>query len=160
MNVYIAAATTDFEIVREVATALQRAGHVQTFDWTRAEEVNGTQVRADLAEAEVEGVRRADLLVAIMPGGRGTHAEIGAALGLKKPILLVCFGSWALSNSTSRKECLFYSHALVQKLVLTGAEIVNGMDALGAIVAAVQKLAPPAAVSEPRAIEEATSCAT
>jgi nucleoside 2-deoxyribosyltransferase len=43
---------------------------------------------AKIALAELAGVREADVLIVLLPGGYGTHVEIGAALGLGKPVIL------------------------------------------------------------------------
>ena len=43
---------------------------------------------ADLAVAEITGIRHADVMIVILPGGRGTHVEIGAALAMGKPVII------------------------------------------------------------------------
>ena len=48
---------------------------------------------ADTALAEIAAVREADVLVVLLPGGYGTHVEIGAALALGKPVILHATGS-------------------------------------------------------------------
>jgi nucleoside 2-deoxyribosyltransferase len=43
--------------------------------------------KIQVAEAELEGVRAADVVLIVMPGGFGTHFEFGAAYALKKTII-------------------------------------------------------------------------
>lgn len=66
------------------------AGHVITYDWTLHGSVQG-QGEARLRQVatnELNGVRDADLVVVLLPGGRGTHAELGMANVLGKPVIL------------------------------------------------------------------------
>jgi nucleoside 2-deoxyribosyltransferase len=82
MNFYIASKLENAETVKAVANVLKAAGHIHTYDWTvHADETNESAERlAEIAELEVRGVRYADLLIVILPGGRGTHVELGMAL--------------------------------------------------------------------------------
>ena len=41
-----------------------------------------------MAQQEIEAIRNADVLIVLLPGGLGTHVEIGAALALGKPVIL------------------------------------------------------------------------
>lgn len=106
---YVGAAMADMFTARKLAGHLQALGHGCTFPWfdlaDTAEAWTGER-RALIAEKEIEGVRSADVLVLIAPGGRGMHAELGAALALRKPVILC----------GRPKFCLFYYHELVIRL--------------------------------------------
>lgn len=80
-----------------------------TYDWTRHGSVLDDPIerRAFTAFQEVEGVRSADVVIAILPGGRGTHIEIGAALALRRSVIIVYQNAQDL-------RCVFYDHPLVQ----------------------------------------------
>src|SRR5437868_2356836 len=67
--------------------ALRGQGWERTLDWTAQNNV-GPDGYADTALAEIAAVRGADVLVVLLPGGYGTHVEIGAALALGKPVIL------------------------------------------------------------------------
>jgi hypothetical protein len=103
MKFYVAASLKDEAAARAVMDALRGRGHEITFDWV-AEEERGAQwgedKRREVAQLEIDGVRAADAVVFIAPGGRGAHCELGAALALGAPVLLV--GVWEFS--------LFYYH--------------------------------------------------
>jgi len=82
-NFYIATRLENFEAQRELARCLKALGHTQTYDWTEHGAVQSggpTRIR-QVANAEAQGVVAADLFVALLPGGRGTHCELGVALG-------------------------------------------------------------------------------
>ena len=90
MKFYIASKLENFQEVRSVADALVSAGHEHTYDWTAHGCVQGDSMRmGKVAEAEKQGVLEADVLIALLPGGRGTHVEIGMALALDIPVLMV-----------------------------------------------------------------------
>jgi len=96
-----------------IAEAMKAHGWEQTFAWTGQDE-EGPEKHARTAVAELNGVREADVLIVLLPGGRGTHVEIGAALALGKPVIL---------HSPDRKTldapypCPFYYHPFVKIFV-------------------------------------------
>jgi nucleoside 2-deoxyribosyltransferase len=103
MKFYVAASLKHEAAAKAVMDALRARGHEITFDWV-AEEERGVEwtdeKRRAVAEMEIDGAADADALVFIAPGGRGAHCELGAALALGVPVLLV--GDWEFS--------LFYYH--------------------------------------------------
>lgn len=105
-----------------IATMLERAGahnvvrdwlvargHRLTYDWTVHGSVakEGADRLREVAVKEKEGVRRADAVVVLLPGGRGTHGELGMSVILDKPTFLHApdeHGFMALDSRT----CAFY----------------------------------------------------
>jgi len=116
---------------------LQALGCEWTYDWTEraleraglgneAPEVSIDELR-ELGEAELDAVCRADVVLVLLPGGRGTHVEMGAALALGKRIVLLPeqVGPGTLGELF---PCPFYRHPAV--------EVVAGPDeAIAAVVA-------------------------
>jgi len=92
---------------------LETYGWKRTFAWT-GEDGTGSGGHAAIAMAELQGVREADVLVVLLPGGYGTHVEIGAALALGKPVIL---------HAPDRKTletpylCVFHYHPAVKLLI-------------------------------------------
>lgn len=68
----------------------------------------------EIAIAEIAGVRDADVLVALLPGGYGTHVEIGAALALGKQIILHTPDQETLETPY---PCLFHYHPQITILL-------------------------------------------
>jgi hypothetical protein len=64
---------------------------VLAYDWTVHGNVKKEPLsyQSEIADNERKGVRDAMALIVILPGGRGTHIELGMAYGLGKPILLL-----------------------------------------------------------------------
>lgn len=93
--------------------ALKAHGWERAFDWTG----NDSTIKEDLsrlAQAELAAIKQADVLIVLLPGGRGTHVEIGAALALGKPIILHAPDRDTLEIPY---PCAFHYHPAVKLLV-------------------------------------------
>lgn len=117
MRYYIATRlerAVDHNVVRD---AMRRAGHELTYDWTAHGSVKdeGRARIAEVAELEATGVRDAEYVVVLLPGGRGTHAELGMAIGWGVPILLHSADGVEFADGAA--TCAFYHHPLVRQVV-------------------------------------------
>jgi hypothetical protein len=105
MRVYIATALENASAAEHLSAMLGAFGIGTTYAWWAHGAVmdvgpcpeHGERCDAEpcrdrriglAATYEVGGVRDCDLLIGLLPGGRGTHTEIGIALGAGKPVLL------------------------------------------------------------------------
>lgn len=115
MKVYIATRLERWQDHNQVRDALAALGHTLTYDWTVHGSVwaDGAARIREVATLELEGVLDADLVVVLLPGGRGTHAELGAALGAGRPVLLHSLDPILLDASP--ETCAFYHHPLVRR---------------------------------------------
>src|ERR1039458_6758929 len=93
--------------------ALKANGWERTFDWANRGASTASEY-ADLAVAEIAGIRDADVLIVLLPGGYGTHVEIGAALALAKPVVLHASNRKTLET---RYPCAFHYHPAVKLFV-------------------------------------------
>lgn len=84
MKIYVASALENIGYIREVMGAFRRKGHEITYDWTEHGSVQESEpdVICDVAGKEVAGIAAADVVLVVLPGGRGTHIELGIAVGL------------------------------------------------------------------------------
>jgi nucleoside 2-deoxyribosyltransferase len=96
-----------------LSAALNVHGWERTFAWT-AEDGEGSEGNAAIAEAELQGVREANVLIVLLAGGYGTHVEIGAALALGKPVILHAPDRKTLETPY---PCVFHYHPGVTRLV-------------------------------------------
>lgn len=119
MKYYIATAIERAEDHRALSKALNARGWSCTYDWTAHGSVQGqgAERMAEVAEAELRGVTTADIVIVLLPGGRGTHCELGAALAARVPVVLVGHAT-DLFNASGR-ECAFYSHPGVLARITT-----------------------------------------
>jgi nucleoside 2-deoxyribosyltransferase len=110
---YLATRKDRADQAQALLEALQSRGWERTFTWT-GEDKAGAQEYPELALAELAGVREADVLIVLLPGGFGTHVEIGAALALEKPVILHAPDQNILNTPY---PCVFHYHPAVKLVV-------------------------------------------
>lgn len=88
MNFYIASSFRNKQHVQTLASELKRHGFNHTYDWTKNEKAVTFDELASIGEAELEAVKKADFLIVLLPGGKGTHIELGIAIGRDIPVYL------------------------------------------------------------------------
>lgn len=110
MKFYIASGLENAGQVAELRDILTSLGGQVTYDWTLHGSVQdqGPDRIAEVAGLEAAGVIDADMVIVLLPGGRGTHVELGMAIGNLTPVLL----HGPLVGPDGR-ECAFYRHPLV-----------------------------------------------
>lgn len=104
-SAYIASSIKNAEWVRRVQQMIRDSGRSITYDWTTHGDVtwDGDARCREVAERELAAIEDADLLIVLLPGGKGTHVEIGAALALGRPVIV-----FADTRSISRTDSAFY----------------------------------------------------
>jgi nucleoside 2-deoxyribosyltransferase len=96
-----------------LAAELTECGWHRTYEWKALHNENLEQLAA-FAVAEMKGVRDADVLIVLLPGGFGTHVEIGAALALGKPVIIHAPDQKTLETPY---RCPFHYHPNVKLFV-------------------------------------------
>ena len=115
MRVYIATSLSNVDTQRELALALGAMGIEQTFDWTRNGTMSGRPYN-EVAQDEMSGIAEADFVVVLLPGGKGTHAEMGAAIMSGKTVFINAAKEDDLLGN-DKYMCVFYSHPSVTLVV-------------------------------------------
>lgn len=117
MRYYIATKLARHTAHNEVRDELDRDGWACTYDWTRHGSVKdqGKARIRQVAAAETRGVLEADVVIVLLPGGRGTHAELGMALAAGKPVILHSETGEEFEDGAS--TCAFYWHPLCRRVV-------------------------------------------
>jgi nucleoside 2-deoxyribosyltransferase len=110
---YLASRIDRSEQADAVEKALAQHGWERTFAWS-SDDPEGPEGFAQIAAEELAGVQAADVLIVLLPGGYGTHVEIGAALALGKPVILHAPDQKTLSTPY---PCVFHYHQNVQILI-------------------------------------------
>lgn len=108
--------------------ALGAAGWERTYTWSDLGNVVAGEAFAAAAMAELEAVRAADVLVVLLPGGFGTHVEIGAALALGKPVVLHAPDRKTLETPY---PCIFHYHPGVTLMIseeMPVRELIEAME--------------------------------
>lgn len=127
MKYYIASGFTNIEPVRALKKRLDEIGWEHTYDWTVEQ---GTTFE-ETAQLEINAVSEADVVIVLLPGGRGTHAELGCAIG--QTLLGKALVEEGIAESAERRIvlysatpdqdfgtqypgcCIFYHHPLVER---------------------------------------------
>lgn len=124
MNVYLAARYGRRLQMLGIAQQLESRGHRVTSRWIRGEHDSldgdaSPAQQAAWAEENIEDINSADVLLTITeePGtdgaGRGgRHVELGVALGMDMPVLLVGPAEHVFHHARGVTQCLSIAHAL------------------------------------------------
>ena len=89
MKFYIGSGFLNFELVNIISEKLINLGHIHTYNWGKNIIENETiedMIRA--SELEKQAIIDSDVVIIILPAGRGTHIELGMALALNKKVYL------------------------------------------------------------------------
>lgn len=120
MNFYVGSGMKNCELVTYYAERLKEYGWYQTYDWVG--NVNGDVSMEDMKEyatLEKQGIVDADVVIILLPAGRGAHIELGMALALGKRLFLCSQTEidFSLENTVA-----FYELPSVEKLIGTKDE--------------------------------------
>ncbi|WNB90197.1 group-specific protein [Bacillus sp. NEB1478] len=89
MNFYIASGFQNKIRIQDMASEIQKLlGWNLTYDWTQNGRAITLEDLARIGTKEYEGVMNSDVVIVILPGGKGCHTELGIALGAQKCIIL------------------------------------------------------------------------
>ena len=86
---YIASGLQNRARIIDLIDKFESLGISISYNWCSHGQVfNLDQLRA-IAQNEINGVLNAKCILVVMPGGRGTHYEMGVAWAMKKPIVML-----------------------------------------------------------------------
>ena len=89
MKFYIASGFQNKDVVKEITYEIQeKLDWELTYDWTRNERAVTKEDLCTIGVKEYEAVLESDVVIVILPGGKGCHTEMGIALGNKKQVIL------------------------------------------------------------------------
>ncbi len=114
---YIASSFANAKQVNELRDLLVAAGWEQTHDWTRTDGITDDcatlALLKDVGVKDVLAVTRAEVVIALLPGGKGTHVELGCAIMGYSDLYI-----WAPTDSyfqVGKDTCPFYLHPRVMQ---------------------------------------------
>ncbi len=88
MKFYVASSLKNRDQVRAVAAELKNSGWHHTYDWTQNERANSLDELAQIGKHEKQAVADSDVILVLLPGGNGTHIELGLAIAWGKRTFL------------------------------------------------------------------------
>lgn len=127
MRIYVASGLVNRDRVKAVIDKLTSQGHTVTYNWTLHGDVRGegeARMR-EVAQNEAEGVASAELVLLLLPGGKGTHTELGAALATRKNKRIVLWSETGAEFSGGVDTCVFYHHPAIERLLCSFNELIE-----------------------------------
>ena len=132
MKFYVASGVSNAEKVNLAAAALNVAGHERTYDWTGHGDVSKAEpaFKRHVASSESRGVLEAELVVLLLPGRFGTHAELGMALASAENKRILLWSESPAPFDGTDGFCVFYHHPAVERVVCPFDELLEQLKAL------------------------------
>lgn len=120
MKFYVASGMKNCELVNYYAKVLKENGWKQTHDWVAnvSDDVSIEDI-TEYAKLESQGVADADVVIILLPAGRGAHIELGMAMALNKKIFLC---SETEEEFNIQNTVAFYNLPNIVRLVGTANE--------------------------------------
>ena len=120
MKFYIASNLKNHELVNYYAKKLEEKNWEQTYDWTKniTKEIN-FDVLKEMAKQEQQGIIDSDIVIILLPAGRGGHVELGMAMALNKMVFLC---SPTTDDFKIENTVVFYELETTNKLIGTPDE--------------------------------------
>lgn len=78
---YIASTLNNKENVQIVSERLKQEGFIHTYDWTQNKHLTSLDQLREVGMKELEAVKNSDFVVVLLPAGKGSHVELGIAIG-------------------------------------------------------------------------------
>lgn len=78
---YIASSLKNKENVKFVSERLKQEGFIHTYDWTQNGQITSLEQLRDIGLKEMNAVKESNFIVVLLPAGKGSHIELGIALG-------------------------------------------------------------------------------
>lgn len=101
MNFYVASSFQNKEVVRKVSFQLKKIGWHHTYDWTQNERANSLEDLQKIGMLEKQAIADSNVVVVLLPGGKGSHIELGLAIAGHKKIFLFSPNLEALNMETT-----------------------------------------------------------
>lgn len=111
---YVASALHNREQVAEVVGTLEKAGWKVTYNWAISPMTGDWEQGHHSARYEILGASEAKVFVALMPGYKGTHVEMGAALASNAEVYIWAPRLQAILGNIPPMRSIFYDHPNVQ----------------------------------------------
>ena len=130
MRFYIATSLNNAAYASRLAEVLKARGHEHTYDWTAHGDIRreGDVRMGEVAFNELRAVRDAELVVVLLPGGKGTHTELGMAIATRSNKGIILWSADGEEFNFDERACTFYFHPSVERLVCPFEELLVRLD--------------------------------
>lgn len=130
MRFYIATGLQHAQRASELAEVLKNRGHEHTYDWTVHGDIRreGETRMSEVAFNELRAVRDAELMVVLLPGGTGTHTELGVAIATRGNKRIILWSEKGEEFNYDERACTFYFHPSIERIVCPFEELLRRLD--------------------------------
>lgn len=101
MKFYVASSFQNKDIVRLVSEKLIKNGWHHTYDWTQNNRACSLEALQKIGTLERQAVAESDVVIVILPGGKGSHIELGMAIAWQKSTFLYSPNFEAMNMETT-----------------------------------------------------------
>lgn len=132
MRFYVASGLENRELARDMIAFIEGRGHTPVYDWTTHGDVRGEgkERLMAVASSEYSAVRDAELMLVLLPGGPGTHTELGIALGTRSNKRILLWSASGKEFEDGPSTCAFYHHLALEQLVCSYEELKQRLSAI------------------------------
>ena len=119
---YIASSLKNVANVKYVSDQLKEMGFIHSYDWTQNDKVTSIDQMRDIGWKEMAAVKKSNFIVVLLPAGKGSHIEMGIALGNSIKTYLYSPND---ELNDIEKTCTFYHQDGVHKCNGTLEELIQ-----------------------------------
>ncbi|HWP22102.1 MAG TPA: hypothetical protein VN417_05095 [Candidatus Cryosericum sp.] len=132
MKFYVASGVPNAEKVNIAAEALTSRGHERTYDWTKHGDVSAElpDRKRVVAATETQAVVDAELVLLLLPGRFGTHAELGISIATSANKRILLWSETSAPFDGTSGFCVFYHHPAVERIVCPFDELLTYLKTL------------------------------
>ena len=107
MRFYVASGLANREQAMDMIRFLSSRGHTPTYDWTEHGDVRGQGL---------DRLRDAEFVLVLLPGGQGTHTELGIALATRANKRIMLWSETGKEFLDNADTCVFYHHMSIEQV--------------------------------------------
>ncbi len=132
MRFYVASGLENLVRVKRALEKIRSLGHDVSYDWTQHGDVRtkGTDALNAVAGSETFAVMDSDRVLILLPGGKGTHTELGIALASRANKRIILWSETGEEFESNKNTCAFYHHSAVEKLRCGFEELLSFIETI------------------------------
>lgn len=132
MTFYVASGVYNAALVNQAAAVLTGNGHRRTYDWTTHGDVSAEspERKREIAALEAQGVLDAELVLILLPGRLGTHAELGLAISGSAHKRILLWSETSAPFDGADGFCVFHHHPAVERIVCPFPALLEKLETL------------------------------
>ena len=125
MRFYVASGLQNRALAKNVIDYLLGLGHLVTYDWTVHGDVreSGEDVLTAVSLSETRAVCDAELVIVLLPGGCGTHTELGIAIASRTNKRIIVWSETGKEYLGGPDTCVFYHHPVLERISCPASQI-------------------------------------